>query len=162
VEPGGDRPFYTLVTSGMSQRCMPAPADDEAYAELVLSLPADWDMDDDGHSWPIRLLQQLAVFPHEYGAWLWSGASVPNGDPVEAYPGGGGLCCAMLAPPRTVPGGFTVLRHDGRDIHFHGLFTLLEDEMQAKLDHGADALLERFDQAGVTELLDPSRPSVFA
>ena len=34
--------------------------------------------------------------------------------------------------------------------------------MQAKLDHGADALMERFDQAGVTELLDPSRPSVFA
>jgi hypothetical protein len=167
VPPSDDRPFFTLITSGMSEKPMPAPSEDVAYCELVMALPPDWpmareDFADERHYWPFRLLQMLAALPHQYETWLWLGHTVPNGDPPAPYAPGTGLCCAMLAPTLMVPEAFEVLRHDGREISFHGVFALHEDEMQAKLDGGLDAVLEPLYQAGVTELVDPSRPSVFA
>jgi hypothetical protein len=43
VPPGKDRPYWTLVTSGMSDLPMKTPegAEDFAYAELMLCLPKD-------------------------------------------------------------------------------------------------------------------------
>jgi hypothetical protein len=39
---------------------------------------------------------------------------------------------------------------------------LYAEEMRFKLDHGAEALCELLDEAGVNELLDPDRPAVVA
>ena len=167
VPPADDRPFYTLITSGMSQKPMRAKSEDAAYAELVLALPPDWPMEreafeDERNYWPFRLLQNLAVLPHQFETWLWSWHTVPNGDPPKPYAPGTELCCAMLAPTRVAPRDFDILHHDGREIVFHGVYLLYEDEMQAKLDGGSDALLRPLYDAGVTELVNPSRPSVFA
>jgi hypothetical protein len=148
VPPADERPFYTLATSGMSERPMRAPSDGRAYAELVLALPPDWPMEpeafeDERRYWPFRLLQTLATLPHQFETWLWIGHTVPNGDPPEPYAPDTGLCCAMLGPALTV-------------------LALHRDEMEAKLEGGMEALIDPLDQAGVTELLDPARPSVFA
>jgi len=67
VAPTAARPFRKLVTSGMSDRPMTAPLDGEKFAELVISLPADWPVDEtsrkeDRHYWPIRQLKYLARF----------------------------------------------------------------------------------------------------
>jgi hypothetical protein len=167
VPPSEERPFFTLITSGMSEKPMRAPEEDRAYCELVMALPPDWpmereDFNDERNYWPFRLLQTLAVLPHQFETWLWSWHTVPNGDPPEPYAPGTGLCCAMLAPTRLVPKGLEVLHHDGREIVFHGVYLLHADEMQSKLDGERDAVLRPLYEAGVTELVDPSRPSVFA
>ena len=44
VEPTPERPCYTLVTSGMSDKPMQAPEghEDLAYTELMICLPPNW------------------------------------------------------------------------------------------------------------------------
>jgi len=167
VEPTDERDYYTLVTSGMSDRPMNAPegAEDLRYAELVIGLPSDWPMGDESwkkeeNYWPVWLLKFMARFPHEYETWLWSMHTVPNGDPPEPYAGNTQLCGAMLLPPITTDEEFWELPiDDEKRIHFFGIVPLHEDEMELKLKKGAEALFDGFDEHNISELLDPGRPS---
>ncbi|HEY0978727.1 MAG TPA: suppressor of fused domain protein [Flavobacteriales bacterium] len=168
VAPNAKRDFYTLVTSGMSDRAMKAPVDhpELKYSELMICLPPHWPMSDaawgnEDHYWPIRWLKVLARFPHEYLTWLWAMHTVPNGDPAEPLASNTGMTGFILLPALTVPPGFRELRvNEERMIHFHAMVPLFPDEMALKLDKGADALIEGFDRNGVTELFDPQRKSV--
>jgi len=171
VTPTDTKPYYTLITSGMSDRPMCVPLDLERrtalqFAELMLMLPEDWfvdprsveELDDERKYWPIRLLKALARFPHEYRTWLGFGHTVPNGDPPAPFADDTQMCCALLVPPVRVPSAFYDLTlRDGREINVYAVVPLYAEELQLKLTHGTDALLERFDRAGVTELLDPCR-----
>lgn len=167
VAPTAKRNFHTLVTSGMSDRPMPAPAghDTLKYAELMICLPASWpltqaDWANEENYWPIRWLKTLARFPHEYGTWLWALHSVPNGDPAQPFAGNTPLCGVVLMPPVTVGDAFRELRiNEEKTIHFHAMVPLLPDEMTLKLAKGAEALCDGFDKHGVNELLDPARKS---
>jgi hypothetical protein len=168
VSPTDERPWYTLVTSGMAERPMTVPAglEDARHAELVLALPRGWPLggeafEEERHYWPVRLLKTLARLPHEYDTFLWLGHTVPNGDPPEPYADGTELCGAILLPPLRTPDGFDELRlADGRAVRFLGVYPLHADEMDLKLQRGPDKLADLLEPAGVTELLDPARPSV--
>jgi hypothetical protein len=168
VLPSDERPWITLVTSGMSQRPMKAPRElgpEVTRAELMLALPPDWPTDDESladerHYWPFRILQMLATLPHEFDTWLWVDHTIPNGDPPEPYAEGTGLCCAMLIPPETAAEDFIQMRHGDDVVTFLGICPLYEDEMRLKLEAGAEELARRLDEAGVTELIDPTRRSV--
>ena len=46
---------------------------------------------------------------------------------------------------------------DGRSINFYAVVPLYSEEMHLKLTKGTGALLDRFDEAGISELLDPHR-----
>lgn len=169
VEPTDDRPYHTLITSGMSDLPMHVPegAEECRFAELLISLPPDWPLahralENECHYWPLRWLKMLARFPHEYETWLWYGHSIPNGDPPQPLADNTDLCCALLLSPALVPDDFLALRlTDEKTIHFFGLLPLFAEEVEFKLKHGADALAERLAEQGVTELLDLSRPRVF-
>src|SRR5262249_53710239 len=153
--------YHTLVTSGMSDLPMSAPegAEECRFAELLVSLPPDWPLTqaafaDERHYWPVRWLKMLARFPHEYDTWLWSGHSVPNGDPPEPFAPNTDLCCALLLTPVLVPDEFLTLPvADDRVIHFFGLVPLYAEEVEYKLKHGAEAFAARLADRGVTELL---------
>jgi hypothetical protein len=157
VEPHERRPARTLMTSGMAERPMPAPDDDSRYAELTMILPPDWP---EAERWPFALLQELARLPHEFDTWLWSGHTVPYDDPPRPYTRSTKLCGALLAPPLVGPEGFERFTAGDREISVLGVIPLHADEMQLKLDQGTDALYDLLDEAGVTEILDPQRPSV--
>ena len=73
--------------------------------------------------------------------------TIPNGDPATPYAHDTSLCGALLGPVLVMPDGFD-------------RFRVGDDEMQYKLDHGALALWDLFDEHGISEALDPSRPSV--
>jgi hypothetical protein len=160
------RPFHMLVTCGMSARPMTVPAgsEDRRHAELVIGLPADWPLDevswrDERFYWPVRTLKLLARLPHAYGTFLGVGHTIPNGDPPEPYARGTKLCCALIAPPLTLPEGTEVLELDDGPLHFYAVVPLHRDEMDLKLAGGMDALVDHLDAARVTEVLDPGRPS---
>jgi hypothetical protein len=167
VAPSPERPFHVLVTSGMSERPMKTPeaANEFRYAELLICLPESWPISqatfvDEAHYWPVRWLKQLARLPHEYGSWFGFGHSIPNNDPPEPLADGTRLCGWLLLPPLVFGGKFqTLTLPDGRVIHFWSLIALHEDEMTYKLKHGAEGLLEFFDEGGVSDVLDPRRPS---
>jgi hypothetical protein len=168
VEPTRKRNYYTLVTSGMSDRPMNAPEgqEDKKYAEVLICLPPDWKLSEKAFErerwyWPIRWLKTLARLPHEYDTWLWEHHTVPNGDPPEPFADNTDLCCAYLLRPALFPKEFFKLRLSKRKtVHFFCLVPLYEDEMTFKLKVGSDELLDRLDAADVTELLDIERPSV--
>lgn len=164
VKPTAARPYYTLITSGMSDLPMTVPeeARNFAYAELMLCLPESWPMDskDETYYWPIRWLKLLARFPHEYKTCLGALHSMPNGDPAEPLAANTRLCGIMLGLPMTVSVDFHQLRvSDEKTIHFYSVLPLHQDEMDFKLKRGGAALVDRFEQAKITELLDPQRPS---
>ncbi|MGC4866446.1 suppressor of fused domain protein [Micromonospora sp. DT53] len=69
VAPTEERPYRTLITSGMSELPMTVPEGHgiSPYAELMLCLPADWPLtrrtglDDDPAGWPLRVLKHPTV-----------------------------------------------------------------------------------------------------
>ena len=167
VRPTPERNYFTLVTSGMSDKPMtpPAEAADCRYAELMLCLPPTWPLDDKSlenpsNYWPIYLLKMLARFPHEYQTWLWFGHTMPNGDPAEPYTDNTRLCCALLLSPVRFDEKFCQLGiDDEKTIHFFAVVPLYQEEVDVKLQRGAEALFAGFEKHGVTELLDPKRPN---
>ncbi|HNS99997.1 MAG TPA: suppressor of fused domain protein [Polyangiaceae bacterium] len=171
VLPTENRPYFTLFTTGMSDRPMHVPDDVKhgkrlRYAELMLMLPSGWfddprsleELRDERKYWPIRLLKTLARFPHACDTWLAFGHSVPNGNPPAPFVEGTKMCFALLVPPVRVPPEFYDLQlSDGRVVNIYGVVPLYPEELQLKVMRGTAALLERFDTQGVTELLDPFR-----
>jgi hypothetical protein len=168
IEPAGERDYYTLFTTGMSERPMRAPADfpDGRFAEVLICLPPDWPLtqqafEDESIYWPIRWLKMLARLPHQYDTWLFTGHTVPHGDPPTPFADNTDLCCALLQRPTLFGDEFPTLEiGPDQRIHLLTLVPLYREEMEFKLRHGLNALVERLDKAGVTELLDVRRVNV--
>ena len=157
----------TLVTRGMGARAMPAPKGEHSRAELVVHLPAGWDIHstDEREHWPLRWLRLLACMPFEENTWLGWGHTVPGGVPFAentrcdtwllldafvplSYAGGGDPCAI------TLPG--------GEALALYQLFPLYPEELEFKLEHGAQALVERLMEAKLLRpQLDPARASCF-
>lgn len=167
VAPGPDRPYITLVTSGMSDRPMSVPPGSGAsqYAELMICLPTGWPMTmeafrDESAYWPIRALKTVARLPLEYDTFIAEWYSVPNGDPAQPYAPGTPFTGVLVAPVlHREPDARTIITSDGRRISLLAIIPLHQFEMDLKLTRGTDALIDAFDHAHVSELLDPTRPS---
>jgi hypothetical protein len=168
VKPTPARPFHLLVTSGMSDRPMKVPPklDAPRRIELVATLPERWDIGSDAFQnenwyWPLRLLKTLARFPHKYDTWIGEGHTVTNDDPPQPFAPGTRLCGTILLAPQHAPEAFRDLRlPDGRMIRFLAVVPVHDAEMTLKTRSGTEALLERLRKAGVTDVIEPARPSV--
>lgn len=168
VKPSPERPFHTLITTGMSDRPMSPPegAEELAYAELMLCLPPDWKLDEQSLSdttnyWPIQWLKFLARFPHEYETWLFDGHTIPNGDPADPLDPSVDFIGWLLTFPSTTNEAFIRLKiSDEKSIYFLAAIPLLQNEMDFKLKYGTESLLKRFDKAGYNEVLDVHRKDV--
>ena len=146
-----------------------SPAGAEAYrfAEMMICLPPDWklgeaDFQDEANFWP-SLAQVAGPLPHQYDTWLWMGHTVPNGDPPEPFAPNTDLSAALLSHPVCFDDDVFAIVHakDDTKIYFLALIPLYREEMEFKLSKGMNALGELLDLAGVTEILDISRPNVW-
>lgn len=163
-----ERPWISLVTSGMSDLPMNAPegAEDWRFAELMIRLPADWNLDeealkDEANYWPLRWLKTLARFAHEYETWLSYGHSIPNGNPPAPFAEGIPFTGMVLGAPWYGGEAFSTLYlPDGTPVRFWSLIPVHSSEMDFKLAHGSDALFEKLAAAGYSDLFDPKRPPV--
>ncbi|HEU4603668.1 MAG TPA: suppressor of fused domain protein [Steroidobacteraceae bacterium] len=161
-------PFVRLVTSGMSDLPMATPPEAEVprFLELMMTLPADWKLEqkafeDERWYWPIRLLKFLARLPHKHSTWLGWGHTVPNGDPAQPYAPNTKLSGAIILPPVTVSDSFRTLQiNSDKVIHFLSVVPLYSEEMTLKLRDGTDRLLDKFDKAGINDIVDPVRRNV--
>lgn len=155
-------PFVRLITSGMSRKPMTVPAGAPAYAELMMALPADWQLDAESIKqeqwyWPVALLRHLAHYPHEAGSWLGLGHSIPNGSPAKPYTDSVGFCGAIILPPVSAPEPFHMLTVDGKDVYFHCVVPLYQQELDVARLKGFPALLDKFNAHGVTDVAQPGR-----
>jgi hypothetical protein len=156
VPPGGGRLFHTLATSGMSERAMTVPpgSEDLAHGELFLFLPPDWNF---SVVWPIDLLRQLARYPHEWETWLGRGHTVQNGEPPDPFLPDVPFCASLITHPVSLGGELARRRLRDRSIHFYQVIPVFLEEIRFALRHGADALLARFAQYQLTDVVDPRR-----
>jgi hypothetical protein len=165
VGPDPEDGAWTLVTAGLSDRPMTLPDGVEAprLAELMLRLPATWQLDeaalaDPRWGWPVRWLEVLAALPHAHATWLGDGHTIPNGDPPQPIHPGSRFAGVVLAAPSSLPEGEDAVG----EVQLYAVYPLHADELAFKLARGWDALAERLDAADVTDLVDPDRPSSVA
>jgi len=168
IPPAEGRNYYALCTMGMGAHRMTVPksrnipAEELAYAEMVILLPAHWEIQngDERWYWPIRWLKMLARLPIEQDTWLGFGHSIPNGEPFAEDTE---LCGVVLCDmPSLTEDGFMELRlPSGRKVHFLLVVPVYLEEMALKLDRGMDALLERFEAAELPfpPVVDKERPN---
>jgi hypothetical protein len=170
IPPGAGRNHHVLFTTGMAERPMAVPEEAESYrfAELMVCLPADWPLTetafkDEQAYWPVRWLKQLARFPHEYDTWLGWGHTVPNGDPAQPFAPNTGFCGMLLLPPVSLSSeAWRIPLQGEREVQLYSLTPLYAEEMDFKLRRGTEALMDRFEEAGVTDVVDVRRPNLVA
>ena len=162
VPPSEDRDYYTLITMGMGAHRMNVPEELAEYklerAELAIALPADWKLDqesmkDERWYWPIRLLKSLARLPINCDSWLGHGHTVENREP---FADNTKLCTATLIGPQDTEDGSEVCTlPGGEEVNFYQVIPLYADELDYKLEHDADALLNKM--RGISFVVDPTR-----
>ncbi|MGO9372456.1 MAG: suppressor of fused domain protein [Syntrophobacteraceae bacterium] len=165
------RRYEVLVTSGMSAVPMAVPPDAQQprFGEIITVLPKGWPLvmeafSDERYYWPLRLMKSLARLPFYENTWLGFGHTVANGNPEESikpYAEGTKLCAAAVLPPFSLgPKAWCMEREDGEKVFFWAAVPLHLAELQFKMEHGIDPLLDLFDQHGVTDKIAPQRRSV--
>ena len=162
VPPSEERDYYTLVTMGMGAHRMNVPEELVEYklerAELAIALPADWKLDqesmkDEKWYWPIRLLKSLARLPIASDTWLGFGHTMDN---KENFAENTKLCAAILTGPQsTEEGGEVCTLPGGEEVNFYQVIPLYEDELDYKLEHDVDALLNKM--RGISFVVNPTR-----
>lgn len=148
-EPGfNGRPFYTLVTGGMSDLPMTLPNDAPPSAprraEIVFYLPAN--------SAPAReyisFLRTAARFVYEYQTALGFGHTIPNGQPPTPIFEGLEFTAILFLYPLFEPDNQLpkqlLLEND--PVHLLWIVPLTPAEHRLKLERGTNALLDLFEQ----------------
>lgn len=171
VRPSPLRPYFTLLTSGMSDLDMAVPPEHEelALAEVCLCVPGDWPLSMDGsdwrkpeYFWPIRLLHETARYPHRQGTWLFWGHTIGDVDDPPSFDVPAAFTGVVIAQPQTFSeAAVSVKTDDGRTINYLAIVPIHSNEMKFRFENGSIALLKKLFDAGVNELLRPQRPSIF-
>ncbi|WP_317380375.1 suppressor of fused domain protein [uncultured Intestinimonas sp.] len=164
VPPSEERNYYTLVTMGMGAHRMNVPEELAEYklerAELVIALPPDWKLDresmeDERWYWPTRLLKVLARLPIASDTWLGFGHTIDN---EKDFAEGTKLCASLLIGPQDMDMGEVgevCVLPSGEEVNFYQVIPLYREELEYKLEHDADALLEQM--AEVSFVVCPDR-----
>lgn len=147
ISPTDKTPYYTLVTSGMGAYMMSVPDEiTPAYSELLIRLPADWqlDSDDERDFWPIRQLKNLACLPFYRQSYFSSGHTVS----VETLAGTNFECMLLLEADDGDDIAVAKLSED-KSVIFYSLVPLYHQEMLYKLDKGNMALMQALEEAQI-------------
>ena len=166
VDPTEERNYYMLVTLGMGAHRMNVPADLAEHklerAELAIALPSDWNIHESAeeHYWPIHLLKNLARLPIENNTWLGWGHTI---DARAPYAENTPLSATLIVSGQVKKGGSNVcVLPNGDEVNFYQIIPLHKDELKYKLEHNADALLDRLAERHVSFVIDPERRSALA
>lgn len=158
-----------LFTTGMSDRPMNTPANDEQsakyrYAELVIALPPDWrlpkdEFRNDDSLWPLEWLMQIAVFPHQHDSWLGGPFTIyARENPPRPVASNTSLSCMLLLADAyqqvgdEATGGanaalFSRVRCSAdKEVCFYSLLPLFAAERELEIQQGIGRLFELLDR----------------
>ena len=162
-----ERPFHILLSCGMSAIPMKIPEDIEAseLAEVMILLPKEWNLDyesfsDDVNYWPIRIMKELMMLPHQHKTWLGFGHTFGHEDDEE-FAKGIGFNSVMLAYSMELSTDFTQIELGSNEIvDIYTLLPLYKEELEFKKQNSAYDLLECFDKFEIGEVLNVGRKNV--
>ena len=161
MPPSEERPWFNVITAGMSHRPMPgAPAGSERI-ELLIALPPEWplelsDFSDENNWWPLRLLHNLAHIPWAQDTWLGTVQTIPHGEP---YADNTSFCGCKLLAPALAPDGFFELEVGAEKVHFYGVRVLYADELAYAREHTGWETHEYLTKGKAFEIVQLDRPS---
>jgi hypothetical protein len=153
--PRGKRPYWTLITSGMSDRRQPLPSDAPKHiaprAEILMYVS-------EPQGWMFSVLKGLAEMPFDRDTYLHWHHTVPNGKPMTAKPSL--LTSFLFLPPYFERKGFDTLRLEGDDVHILMLLPITESERRYAMEHGSHALEKIMSQRKFDPVVDETRDSL--
>ncbi len=164
VKAAEDRNYNLLLTCGLSALPMKVPKDLDylKFAEITILLPINWKLDyndfaDENNYWPIRTLKLLSRYPHLNDTWLGYGHTIPLGDTHNANHNFESI---ILLESITLSEDFTFIETNEKAIYFYAAIPIYKEELEYKLQHGTDKLLELFEQYDIDEIIDINRKNV--
>lgn len=162
-----ERPYHILLSCGMSALPMSVPEEYDAskYAEVMMLLPKEWNLEeasfrDERNFWPIRIIKELMMLPHSNNTWLGYGHSYGFSD-AEEYADGVGFNSVLLVHSMELSEEFIQIKREDDDmIEIFTLIPLYKEEIEFKMEHGTSALLEKFDEFQIEEVVRLGRKNV--
>lgn len=160
-------PCTIIATSGMSLKPMNVPegAEDYRYAEMLMYLPKNWpglkekNRGSSLYSWPVEWLLRIARFPFENDTWTgYPTAIFSNEEPPEAFARNTKLSCLLAIANPDEYG--CLQREDGTKVQFYSVYPIYTEERAYHDRYGTNALLDRFEQCGVSTVVDINRTNV--
>jgi tetratricopeptide (TPR) repeat protein len=167
LPPNDKRNYGVMVTSGMSDYAMNGPPKLKffQYGELYIKLPSDWpypmeELKQDDYAWVFQNLYLLPRSVHENRTFFWNGQVIDND---EAFARNTELSGFLIKYPNTIdiPVEFNMLKvNPQKAICFYQLIPLYDKEMDFLEKRGLEKLYEKFDEYGITDIVDLKRPKV--
>lgn len=154
-EPTPERPFWTLVTSGMSNERQIEPDDCEGQmssrAEILMYVSQP-------QGWMFSVLKGLAEMPFDDNTLLHWWHTVPNGMPMTATPSL--LTSFFFVPPYFEALEFSELKLANDKVDFLWMIPITEAEREFAIEHGSKKLYGKFEDANMPAVLEETRESV--
>jgi hypothetical protein len=155
------RPFYTLVTGGMSDMPMKTtedvPPDVPRRTEIIFYLPPDEEPSPEY----ANFLRTYARFVYDFETLLSWGHTIPNGDPPQPLFAGTNFVSVLFLFPLFDPDAklseYLVL--DGDPVHFLWIVPLTQTEHRYKLEKGTNGLCDRFNRVKLPFVFHRNRAS---
>ncbi|MDX8365154.1 suppressor of fused domain protein [Cytobacillus sp. IB215665] len=165
IEATEARPFHTFITMGMSDLPIHELPDGWKYSELMMSVPAEWEVSNEGFTnednyFPIRLLKYLAKNPHlnkeEEPLSLWS---INQHAPAEPFTNNIKMTGSILLPPLLFDREFfEVDINIQKKVHFFNVLPLYSDEITYLLANEEKSLLMQNNE--IPHVFNPTRKSL--
>lgn len=152
--PTKERPFWTLITGGMSDRRqnIPAEVDWAAPRAEVFTYVKE------PHDRVFAALKLLAEMPFEENSYMHWFHTISVGEPVTKRQSE--LTCAFLTPPLFEHPKFDTLKIGGDKVDFLMMVPITVQERSYAKKNGGEALLEVFEKANLGPAVDENRKSL--
>ena len=167
IPPTEEQPYYKLVTMGAGAYKMEIPKEfrkfNIAHAEYVIFLPEDWKIDSSQEAdyWPVRHLKVLARLPVMTNTWFAYGHTLQANEGGNPFASNTKFIGSMLKEARDQAGEpMTLKLSSGKTIRFYQVIPLYSEEMDYKLKHDADELIEKLALLPGFPVVDLTRENV--
>lgn len=160
------RPFSILLTGGLSTNPMniPEATEFDKYLEVAMLLPNDWPLGELGNNqiendWPIQQLRSIAMTPYASDTWVGIGHTFGRGSDLnDLYPGTP-FNSTMLCESIMLPEKFLEFEVDDHMVRILTAVPLYPEELEFKLNNDSHALLAKFEEFEISEIVSKSRPN---
>lgn len=159
INPTKEKPYYTLITLGMGEYKMYNQNNENfsSFAELMISLPPDWNFDDKNYTWAIDELIQLTYIPFTYFfAYEW-GHLENNFEPFSSNTK---LSAVTLLYPEMKKENSGLLKLENRNLQFYQIVPLYDEEYTFALKNGMKNLLLLDVEKKINFVIDMNREKV--
>ena len=140
ISPTKEKPYYTLITLGMGEHKMYNQNNENfsSFAELMISLPPDWNLDNENYNWVLDNLMHLAYIPFTfYFSYEW-GHLENNFEPFSFNTK---LSAISILYPEMKKENSGLLKLENRNLQFYQVVPLYDEEYTFALKNGMKNLL---------------------